>query len=530
MPSNVRLPRALMFVGAVLIALSPMSTMTAHAASTVPQPDPVASPGWTGGAPLPPSLSTTPVLARNEDGEPGMGVAPDGQIWVASDVAPYASDDPRALNNGLLTGADIWTSTDGGQSYRWVADPFSTGNEPGAAGEDTDLAVAPAKNSAGYYNVYATSLWVGASSLAWSADGGKTWTVNQLGGVPAQDRPWLAADGACTVYLAYHQLPSFTPTVSKYDVCSAGQVPQGMGATLDPVNQTNITLSTFPGASNSFNKIAVDPKSHALYVPGSVCTVQSADDIVTNATASNCPKGTQYVVSVSTDGGSTFKDYPVVNDPSGATLVWAATVAADAAGTAYFTWSDSSNSYLDVSHDGGKTWSAPEQLNAPGTSAVYPTVAGGTAGRVDVAWYGTNRAGNSNDDKVMGAAGAATGAPWAVYVARSTDSGQTFTTSQASNTIHRGILCTHGSSCNSDGSRNLLDDFGLTISPTTGLDSIAFTSDQPDNSAGHAFTGFTSQIGTPGPSVPEAPLPVLLALLGTTALGGGVWLRRRTAS
>lgn len=523
MPSTVRVARALMLSGAMLLALSPMSTLAAHA-------DTNASPAWTGGAPLPPSQSTSPVLTRNEDGEPGMGVTPDGQFWVASDVAPYAADDPRALNNGLLTGADIWTSTDGGQSYRWVADPFSTGNQPGAAGEDTDLAVAPVKNSAGFYNVYATSLWVGASSLAWSADGGKTWTVNQLGGVPAQDRPWLAADGACTIYLAYHQLPSFTPTLSKYDVCTAGQAPMGMGATLDPVNQTNITLSTFPGLSNSFNKIAVDPHSHAIYVPGSVCTVQSADDIVTNATASNCPKGTQYVVSVSTDGGSTFSDYPVVDDPSGSTLVWAATVATDAAGTVYFTWSDSKSSYLDVSHDGGKTWSPPTQLNAPGTAAVYPTVAGGTAGRVDVAWYGTDRAGDSNDNKVMGASGAADGAAWAVYLAHSTDSGQTFTTEQATSTIHRGYLCTHGSSCNSDGSRNLLDDFGLAISPSTGLDSIGYTSDQPDNSAGHSFTGYTSELaGSPNPTLPEAPLPILLAVVGAAAIGLGAWLRRRRA-
>jgi len=522
MPSRTWTSRALSLSGVMLLALSPMSALSAHA-------DTAASPAWTGGAPLPPARSTTPVLTRDEDGEPGMGVAPNGQFWVASDVAPYASDDPRA-SNGLLTGADIWTSTDGGQTYQWVADPFANGNQSGAAGEDTDLAVAPEKNSAGFYNVYATSLWLGASSLAWSADGGKTWTVNQLGGIPAQDRPWLAADGPCTVYLAYHQLPLFTPTISKYDVCTAGQVPQGMGATLDPVNQTTLTLSTFPGLSNSFNKIAVDPHSHALYVPGSVCTVQSADDIVTNANASNCPKGTQYVVSVSTDGGTTFKDYPVVNDPSGSTLVWAATVATDAAGTVYFTWSDSKNSYLNVSHDGGQTWSPSTQLNPAGTSAVYPTVAGGDAGRVDVAWYGTDRAGDSNDANVMGAPGSAAGAPWAVYLARSTDGGQTLATEQVSDTIHRGYLCTHGSGCNSDGSRNLLDDFGLTISPATSLDSIAYTSDQPDGSAGHAFTGFTSELGsTPPPAVPESPVPVLLALIGAAVLAVGLRLRHRRA-
>src|SRR3954468_11150545 len=277
------LTRCLAATGVGLLALAPLDTANGAAA---------ARSGTTGTNPPPPPAPGTG-LSRNEDGEPGIGVSPTGQFWTASDIAPYAAHDPRVdPAAGLLSGADIWTSTDNGRTWKWVADPFAAAsNTAGLAGEDTDLAVAPEKNSKGFYTVYAASLWIGSSSLAWSDDGGKTWNVNPLGGLPTQDRPWLAADGPCTVYVTYHQLPAFPPTVSAYNVCSNGNVPVSNGAALDPVNQTALTSSDFPGLSNSFNKPVVDtspasPHRHAIYVPMSLCQVQSPliPDLVKNAT------------------------------------------------------------------------------------------------------------------------------------------------------------------------------------------------------------------------------------------------------
>jgi hypothetical protein len=540
------LSRLLLAAGLGLLVLTPLN-------AAVGAPAAATAPSWVT-APLPPAHGTG--LARNEDGEPGIGVTPSGQFWVASDIAPYAAHDPRIdPAAGLLSGADIWTSTDGGRTYKWVSDPFAaSSNSFGLAGEDTDLAVAPEKNSKGFYNVYAASLWVGSSSLAWSDDGGATWNVNPLGGVPTQDRPWLAADGPCTVYVTYHQLPAFTPTVSAYDVCSNGNAPVSNGAALDPVNNTALTASDFPGLSNSFNKQVVDtsPTSkyrHHLYIPMSLCQVQSTivPDLLLNAASqSGCPSGTQYLVAVSSDNGQTFTYHPVVLDPSGATLVWAATVGTDAAGTVYFAWSDAKNSYLNVSRDGGTTWSKSLKLNPAGTAAVYPTVAGGRAGRVDVAWYGTTRAGNSNDAKVMGKPSTAGSAEWKVNVARSTNSGTAFSTRAVSGAIHRGVLCTGGSGCNSDGSRNLLDDFGLVISPTTGLDSIAYTDDQPEGKAGTTYTAYASEVAAVhvrrtthhATTPPPAHSPSLAATggswvpptAGLTAIGMAMVLRRRRAT
>jgi hypothetical protein len=383
--------------------------------------------------------------------------------------------------------------------------------------------------------------------MAWSADGGKTWQLNELAGIPAQDRPWLAGDGPCNIVIGYHQLPTFTPMVNTYDVCTNGNVPTNQGAALDPTNSTALTLSDFPGTSSSFNKLAIDtsPTSkyrHNIYFPMSLCNAEMATDVLTNE-VNPCP-GTQYLVAVSSDGGSTFTYHKVALDPSDATLVWAATTATDAAGTVYFTWSDARNAYLNVSHDGGQTWSKSKTLNPSGTTAVYPTVAAGKTGRVDIAWYGTNRKGNANDSKVMGKVNAAGSANWVVQLARSTNSGATFSVRTVSSAIHRGALCTSGGGCAGDGSRNLLDDFGVAISPTTGLDSIAFTDDQPQGAAGTTFTAFATEVANAAPthkptggrtttahssrgSLAATGGTAAPAIGGLLAVGAGLWLRRR---
>jgi hypothetical protein len=490
---------------AVVIAGGSLAAVATAAPAKAP-----AVPTWTGGAPLPaaPNLG----LKRNEDGEPGMGVSPTGQFWIASDIAPYAADDPRVAG-GLLSGGDVWTSTDGGRTYRFVTDPFKpSANGTTLAGEDTDLTVAPAKNSSGHYTVYVTSLWVGASSLAWSTDGGKTWNSTILGGLPAQDRPWLAASGPCDVYLAYHQLPTFTPVLNKYDVCSV-PLPTSASTVLNYTSSTQFSESTFPGLTNAFGKHVIDnspssPHRGNIYVPMVACSVANPVQLALNAESqSGCATTIDQIVGVSTDGGQSFTDYRVVRDlKNNQGIVWPNTVATDAAGTVYFTYADNHDAYLAISHDGGKTWTKPRPLNvAPSNTASYPTVAAGAAGHVVVAWYGTAKDGDTNDPKVMGAPSKLKSTPWYVFAAESKNGGASFTQSRATGVIHRGELCTHGSGCAGDGSRNLLDDFGVMISPTTGLTSITYTSDQPDGKAGHAFTGYTTML--PPTSVPPPTKP-----------------------
>jgi hypothetical protein len=488
-------------------------------------------PEFTGGA-LPPYSAT---LSRNEDAEPGIAVDGAGNFWIGSDIAPFAADDPRAVE--ALSGEDIWTSTDGGQTYSYVSDPFTVngGNAPGLAGEDSDIAVAPAKNANGFYNVYAVSLWIGSSSVAVSQDGGKTWIVDELGGIPAEDRPWVGAGGPCTFYVAYHQLPTFSPVVNKYDICTPSI---SMGEVLNPVQSTSVFLAnTAPGLSNAFGKVWVDnspTSAHEgnIYVPMEGCNLQSPQDFISQAEASSgCATGTksQIIMGVSTDGDVTWNDYPVTFSTNGEETVWPDNVTTDADGNVYVVWTDNHDSYIDVSTDGGQTWTAPQQLNvAPSLDAIYPTVAAAGHGQVDVAWYGGSVAGDSNDQTAMGLPNAPGAAQWNVYVAKSSDGGVTFTQTQATGVVHTGVLCTQGSNCSLANARNLLDDFDVAISPTTGLASIAYTDDQPQGQQGTIFTGFATEQPSPSSGTPEAPVPGLLIVAGA---GAAAWARlalRRT--
>src|SRR5438128_5888826 len=91
----------------------------------------------------------------------------------------YASSE-----HGLGGGTDAWKSSDGGRHYTTLVSPNAvsktnnTGFAPG--GGDTDLAVAPAKNASGFYNVYVSSLTLANVDVSTSMDGGNTWALNPI--------------------------------------------------------------------------------------------------------------------------------------------------------------------------------------------------------------------------------------------------------------------------------------------------------------------------------------------------------------
>jgi hypothetical protein len=445
------------------------------------------------GGPLPPDPGTG--LQQNQDGEPGIAVDGSGTFWIGSNV--MFNNDPRAEE--VFTGEDVWKSTDDGHTYQWVASPFGiTNNTTGLAGEDSDIAAATLPNARGFYNVYAVSLWVGSTSVAISQDGGKTWIIDPLGGIPVEDRPWVTADGACTFYVTYHQLPTFDPVVNRYDICNLANL--AAGVTINPVSSTPLFLSnSVPGLTNDFGKIWVDnsaksPFQHNVYVPMMGCDLNGPVQIVQNLeTSSGCLNKTEVFLGVSTDGGKTFNDYKVAEGANGEQPVWCCNVGTDSAGTVYFTWSDNHNAYLAASSNGGKTWKTPTRVN-PSGAGVYPTVAGGKAGVVKVAYYATTVAGDSNDSTAMGVPGATGAAQWTVQVAQSTNYGHSFNLSTATPIVHTGVLCTQGDGCSIANSRDLYDDFGTAISPVTGTMSTAYTSDQPTSTNQADFTGYTTLV------------------------------------
>jgi len=190
-------------------------------------------------------------------------------------------------------------------------------------------------------------------------------------------------------------------------------------------------------------------------------------------------------VAVSTDGGKTFTDYPVYINPDQNVAYGHqfTNVTVDSAGNVYSVFSDNHNVYYAWSSDHGQTWSAPRQVNKnPSATAIMPWSVAGSAGKIDIVWYGT-----SYYDGVNPPDGYPASASWYVYFAQSvnaTSDRASFSQVAATPIIHYGGVCLSGIGCT--GNRDLYDDFGVAVSPLTGLASIVYSDDQYRNDANNA--------------------------------------------
>jgi len=378
----------------------------------------------------------------------------------------YASSE-----NGLGGGTEAWKSTDGGNHYTALPSPnaVSQGFPVAPGGGDTDVAVAPVKNGNGLYNVYIASLNLANVDVSTSTDGGTTFRLNPTSAtIPGDDREWIAADGASKVCISYHDVATFNIEVN----CSANA-----GLTFTQIGDAIDASHAFLIDNNEIGNLVIDPNSHVIYQTFS--GIHDASELVCS-TQGSCGYHTVWL-AISTDGGQTFTDHIVYNNPNpqvsyGHQFV---NMSIDSAGNVYSVFSDNHNvfySYSTKPLDG--IWSAPIQVNqAPSNTAIEPwSVANGNGG-LDIVWYGTSYYDGVNppDNYPLSAA-------WYVYFAQNltaTTVGSSFTQAQASPINHFGGVCESGVTCS--GNRDLFDDFGIAVNPITGLASIIYSDDQYTN-------------------------------------------------
>ena len=164
------------------------------------------------------------------------------------------------------------------------------------------------------------------------------------------------------------------------------------------------------------------------------------------------------------------------------------------------------------SSDGGATWDGGGGA-FPGTAAtaypvdpssrpqtdVFPAIAAGSPGKVDVAWLHTNEivpTGPSGKFDPGGCAGPVSGNPstypptcnWNLYASQSLNltaspAGAVWTTGAATTTpMHVGDICNLGIFCvDPNSNRNLLDFMSETVDPTTGFAHVAYADDNTVN-------------------------------------------------
>jgi len=395
-----------------------------------------------------------------------------------------SSESVFCVIGGQCGGTYAWRSTDGGGHSSTLSLPntvtISNSSVAGSiAGSDTDLAVAPARNSNGLYNVYVASLHSSLANIevSTSTDGGNNWSQHFLAAnLPVDDREWLAADGQSKVCLSYHAVPT---TLGIQVDCSydAGFTFAQTAIAFDVVH-----APIFLGANNKIGNMAIDPHNHLVY--------QSWSSVADNSEIAGCATGCAFHtvwIGVSIDGGRTFTDYIVYNSPNnqvdyGHSFV---NLSVDKAGNVYAVYSDDHNMYYSFSRTFGKTWSGPFKVNSnPANTAIFPWSSAGNEGQLDIVYYGTSYTDGATVPTDFPPY-PSTAATWYVYFAQNLNAispNSPFTQVKASGVVHYGDVCELGAGCGSNQNRDLLDDIGIAASPTTGRAAIIYTSDQYVNS------------------------------------------------
>ena len=258
-------------------------------------------------------------------------------------------------------------------------------------------------------------------TVATSTDCGKTFslanpyaTQNTL-----TDRQWQAFDGNSTNFLIYHKVDTSQIVVS--ESVDGGQTyvslaPDGAHGIIDAAtlpaaanaNQVGNIVTDYSHAVGSNNLLSGEP-THRMYA-----VFGAPRDAADNAQAqvdSNAQGAGAYnhvdtiYLARSDDGGLTWKDTKVFGvDPAShreLNLLFPV-VDVDKAGNVYVVWSDGFKVQYAASTDGGQTFSAPFQVNTdnrglvpttgaekpdPGKSDLFPWLAAGADGYLDVVWY-----------------------------------------------------------------------------------------------------------------------------------------------
>ena len=406
----------------------------------------------------------------NGAAEPMIRADATGTFYVSSEL-------------GVGSGTLAWRSTDGGLHYTALDSPNQLSQALGGLGPgggDTDLGTAPEANANGFDNLYVASLSLANVTVSTSQDGGQTWSKNVTSAtIPGDDREWIAADQATKVCISYHDIVTFNIDVN----CSldAGAHFTQLGSAIDVAHAFLID-------DNEIGNLAIDPRNHFVY------QVFSG---IANAAEAVLPTSFHAVwIAVSRDGGQTFTDNPVYVNPNtrasyGHQFV---NVSVDRAGTVYVVYTDNHNLFYSFSTDGGDTFTGPIQVNqAPSATAIMPWSVACDPGSLNIVWYGTSfYDGTTVPDNYPAAAA------WSVYFAQNrnaTVAGSQFTQVAATPIVHFGGVCESGVTCS--GNRDLYDDFGIAVSPTTGLASITYSDDQPGNTGSNDHTAIATQTGGP---------------------------------
>jgi hypothetical protein len=395
----------------------------------------------------------------NTAGEPSLHVSKANLVGLGSE-------------EGVGSGSEFWRVTQvGGTSGASACAPVYSGSpngvqHTGASGGDIDTAFAPAKNAQGNYRIYVASLNLGSINVSVSNDNGTTFGTQTpvQGGIPIDDREWIAAWGASTSLLTYHDIATDNIDVLRSD----------NGGTLYTQIATAIPPTDYKAENNELGNLVID---HNRSTAAGFWAYQSFVAPSTDPGATLNPTFNEAFLAVSSDGGHTWTDKPIPCSRSFGAKGLAhnfpnVSVAPD--GTLYYAVSNDSAIHVMRSTDHGNTWTCSGAVSSA-RQAIFPWLAA-TGGGVDLVYYGVVGTGSSQT--------------WYVYFAQNTASSLGSWTTKRLMPVHRGAVCEGGVSCT--GGRQLFDDFAVDTD-RSGWAHIAYSHDAPNLGGSGSFTGYAVQ-------------------------------------
>ena len=404
----------------------------------------------------------------NAAGEPAIHVS-------RADLVALSSE------RGLGGGTDTWRGPAAAPAcdleYRGEANAIVSG--VALAGGDTDLAIASERNGAGTYTIYVASLNLASVAVAHSTDDGSTWSnVPLVFGLPLDDREWIAAYGANTSLLTYHDVGTGNINVLRSD---------DGGASYFQISRA-IPATDYKAFLNQHGNIAIDRRNTAGAAAGQFWAYQSfvapsaKPSLLAFLPVVGTPTFNEAFVAVSSDGGHTWTDRPIPCSVSTESLAHQfpnVSVAPD--GAVWSSWSDGHDVFTAVSRDHGASWSCSPPVSTTTAQAIFPWMVATSAG-VDLVYYGTTTPESSTDT-----------ATWSVSLVQNlTSTAAGWGTPTRLMPVHEGTVCDEGVECISG--RQLLDDFGVDTDQE-GFAHIAYSHDAPNLGGAGTFTGYARQVG-----------------------------------
>jgi hypothetical protein len=391
----------------------------------------------------------------NPDGEPSVHVSKANLVEVGSE-------------RGVGSGSELWRATQPGGSSADACRPTYSGQPNavgpiGASGGDIDTAFAPVRSSAGTYRLYVASLNLASVNVAVSNDNGRTFSQMPVqGGIPLDDREWIAAYGADTSLLTYHDIASNNIDVLRSD-SGAGPYTQIAAA---------IPATDYKAGNNELGNIVIDHRNPSPKA-GGFWAYQSF-------VAPSTPNGSTYneaFLAVSDDGGHSWTDKPIPCTTKFGGNGFGhqfPNVSVAPNGRLFYAVSNGKAVYVASSTDHGNTWTCSGAVSST-VEAVMPWIVATSAGE-DLVYYGTPTS--------------ASGQTWSVYFAQNRAQSVSGWKTTPLMPVHKGSICEGGVSCS--GGRQLFDDFGVDTDQA-GWAHIAYSHDSPGLGGSGTYTGYAVQ-------------------------------------